>query len=110
MNLLITGHHLDLTPAIRQFVEEKVQRITRHFDQVMEIEVVLTLEENADKDKRQRAEVNVRVKGDTLHAESYAQDLYAALDSVVEKLDRQVARHKDKIKDHNNIATKHLQP
>ena len=110
MNLLITAHHFQLTPAIRQYVEEKVERLTRHFDEVREIEVVLVVEENADKDRRQRAEMNVRVKGDTLHGQSDAQDIYAALDSVLEKMDRQVARYKDKVQDHNNTAVKHLQP
>lgn len=110
MNLLITAHHFQLTPAIRLYVEEKVERLTRHFDQVLEIDVILAVEENADKDRRQRAEMNMRVKGDTLHAESDAQDIYAALDAVVEKMDRQLARYKDKVQDHNKAATKHLHP
>ncbi|MDB5796179.1 MAG: yhbN [Paucimonas sp.] len=111
MNLLITGHHLDLTPALRQYVEEKVTRLTRHFDQVIEIEVILAIEGTADKDRRQRAEINLRVKGDVLHAESEAQGLYAAIDTVVEKLDRQIARHKGKVQHHQNVPAKHyLQP
>ena len=108
MNLLITGHHLELTPALRQYVEEKVQRVTRHFDQIIEMEVILALESTADKDRRQRAEINLRVPGDTLHAECYSQEMYAAIDMVVEKLDRQVSKFKGKLKDHQNVATKHI--
>ncbi|WP_151446545.1 ribosome hibernation-promoting factor, HPF/YfiA family [Lacisediminimonas profundi] len=110
MNLQISGHHLDLTPAIRRYVEEKVERIKRHFDQVIQIEVILALEASADKDRRQRAEINVRVKGDLLHAESYAQNLYAAIDAAVDKLDRQVSTHKGKVQHHQNVAAKHLHP
>ena len=110
MNLQITAHHFELTPAIRQYVEEKLDRTTRNFDQIIGIEVVLTLEATADKDRRQRAETTLRVKGDTLHAESEAQDLYAAIDTMVEKLDRQLSKYKGKVQDHSNVAAKHLQP
>ncbi len=110
MNLLITGHHVELTPTLRQYVEEKVERVTRHFDHVMEVEVILALEGTTEKERRQRAEVNLRVPGDTLHAQCYAQDLYAAVDMVVEKLDRQMDRYKAKLRDHNNLAAKHIQP
>lgn len=110
MNLLITGHHLELTPTLRQYVEEKLERVTRHFDHVTEAEVILAVEGTTEKGRRQRAEVNLRVPGDTLHAECYAQDLYAAMDMVVEKLDRQLDRYKGKLRDHNNLAAKHIQP
>lgn len=110
MNLLITGHHLELTPALRQYVEEKMERISRHFEQVLEIEVTLALEPTADKERRQRAETNLRVKGDTLHAEAFAQDMYAAIDLMIEKLDRQVSRFKGKVQDHAKVPPKHLQP
>ena len=60
--------------------------------------------------RRQRAEVNLRVPGDTLHAQCYAQDLYAAVDMVVEKLDRQMDRYKGKLRDHDNLAAKRIQP
>jgi len=109
MNLLITGHHLDLTPAIRQYVEDKLKPITRHLDVIVEIEVILGVEAPADKDLRQRAEVNLRLKGDTLHAEHRAEDLYAAIDGVMEKLDRQAVKTKGKIKEHRRESTKRME-
>lgn len=110
MNLLITGHHLDLTPPLRQYVEEKIGHVTRQFDNVIEAEVILALEGTTEKGRRQRAELNLRVPGDTLHAECYAQDLYAAIDMMVEKMDRQMSRYKGKLRDHDNVAAKHIQP
>jgi len=107
MNILITGHHLELTQAIRDYVTNKLERITRHFDQVVDIAVILGIEAPSDKDKRQRAEINLRVKGEVLHAESYAQDVYAAIDTVIEKLDRQVLKFKGKVQDHRHEAAKH---
>lgn len=109
MNLLISGHHLELTPAIRAYVEDKVERVTRHFDQIFEIEVILGLERPSDKERRQKAEVNLRVKGDTIHVESFAENIYAAIDLVVEKLDRQVIKFKGKIKNHRHEGSKYLQ-
>lgn len=108
MNILITGQHLDLTPAIRAYVESKLERIIRHFDQVIDIAVILGVDTPADKDRRHRAEVNLRVKGDVLHAESCAEDLYAAIDMLVEKLDRQVLKVKEKIKGHRQTSIKHM--
>jgi len=109
MNLLITGHHLDLTPAIRQYVEEKLKPITRHLDVIVEIEVILGVEAPAEKELRQRAEVNLRLKGETLHAEDRAEDLYAAIDGVMEKLDRQAVKTKGKIKDHRRESAKRME-
>lgn len=106
MNTLITGHHLELTPAIRAYVESKLERITRHFDKIVEIEVILAVDTLPQKEMRQRAEVNLRLKGDTLHAEESAQDLYAAIDGMIEKLDRQVLKVKGKIKDHRHESGK----
>ncbi|MGV3741340.1 MAG: ribosome hibernation-promoting factor, HPF/YfiA family [Burkholderiaceae bacterium] len=108
MNILITGQHLDLTPAIRAYVENKLDRVLRHFDQVIEVAVVLGVDTPADKERRHRAEVNLRVKGDVLHAESRAEDLYAAIDTLVEKLDRQVLKLKEKIKAHRQTGIKHI--
>ena len=106
MNVLITGHHLELTPAIRSHIESKLERITRHFDQVIEIDVTLGIETPAEKSKRQTAEVNVRLKGETLHAEHHADDLYVAIDGLMEKLDRQMLKAKGKVKDHRQESTK----
>jgi putative sigma-54 modulation protein len=109
MNILITGHHLDLTPAIRQYVEDKLERITRHMDMIVEIDVTLSVDTPADKAKRQRAEINLRLKGDTLHAEDTAENLYAAIDGVIEKLDRQVLKVKGKIKEHRQESNKRVE-
>lgn len=107
MNLMITGHHLEVTPAIREYVQNKLERVVRHFDQIIDISVVLGVESLSEKDKRQRAEVNLRLKGDVIHVENVADDLYAAIDGLVDKLDRQVLKHKDKIRDHHHEGIKH---
>jgi len=108
MNLTISGHHLEVTPALRSYVTSKLDRITRHFDQVVDVKVLLSLENQKEKDKRQRAECNIRVKGNDLFAESAHEDLYAAVDDLMDKLDRQVVRHKGKLQSHDHAAAKHL--
>ena len=108
MNLTISGHHLDVTPALRNYVTTKLDRITRHFDQVVDIKVILTVENQQAKDGRQRAECNVHVKGNDMFAESAHADLYAAVDELVDKLDRQVVRHKSRVQDHSHAAPKRL--
>ncbi len=108
MNLTISGHHLDVSPALRSYVTSKLDRITRHFDQVVDVKVLLSVENQKEKDKRQRAECSIRVKGNDLFAESAHEDLYAAVDELMDKLDRQVVRHKDKVQSHDRAAAKHL--
>jgi putative sigma-54 modulation protein len=105
MNLTISGHHLEVTPALRSYVTTKLDRINRHFDQVVDVKVLLTVEKQKEKDRRQRAECNIHVKG---CAESAHADLYAAVDELVDKLDRQVVRHKDRVQDHHHEAPKRL--
>ena len=100
MNLTISGHHLEVTPALRSYVTTKLDRIIRHFDQVVDVKVLLTVEKQKEKEKRQRAECNVRVKGSDLFAEASHFDLYAAIDELMDKLDRMVVRHKDRQQDH----------
>lgn len=102
MNLKISGHHVELTPALREYVQNKLERIKRHFDNVIDITVTLAIDANTEKDKRQRAEINLHMRGKDLHVESEAQDMYAAIDLLMDKLDRQVLRHKDKIQDHQH--------
>lgn len=109
MNILITGHHLDLTPSIREHVENKLERIIRHFDQIIGIDVVLGIDTSAAKDKQQTAEVNLRLKGETLHAANSGEDLYGAIDGMIEKLDRQVLKVKGKIRDHRQEASKRIE-
>lgn len=108
MNLTISGHHLDVTPALHEYVLTKLDRVTRHFDQVVDINVLLTVEKQKEKAKRQKAEVTLHVKGRDIYVEQASEDLYAAIDSLVDKLDRQVVRHKDKLQDHHHTAPKRL--
>ena len=109
MNLTISGHHLEVTPALRGYVTSKLDRVTRHFDQMVGVKVLLSVENQKEKDKRQRAECTIRVKGNDLFAESAHEDLYAAVDELMDKLDRQVVRHKDKVQSYDRTgATKHL--
>lgn len=99
MNLNITGHHIEVTPAIRDYVTSKLDRITRHFDQVIDVKVILSVEK-----LRQKAEVNVHVRGNDIHVETEDGDLYAAIDALVDKLDRQILKHKEKLGEHHNNA------
>jgi putative sigma-54 modulation protein len=92
MNLNITGHHVAVTPALREYVTQKLNRVTRHFDHVIDMNVIMTVEK-----LRQKVEANVHVAGREIHAESVDDNLYAAIDFLADKLDRQVVRHKEKI-------------
>jgi putative sigma-54 modulation protein len=103
MNLIIHGHHVEVTPALRGYVEEKMERIRRHFDQVIDADVLLSVEDKL----RQRAEITLRVSGSSLFAESIEQDMYAAIDLLMDKLDRQVLRHKDRVRNHVHAPLKH---
>ncbi len=94
MNLNITGHHLDVTPAIRGYVEDKLARVTRHFDHVIDVSVVLSVEK-----LRQKAEVNVHLPGKDIFVEHVDGDMYAAIDALADKLDRQILKHKQKAGD-----------
>jgi putative sigma-54 modulation protein len=109
MNLTISGHHLEVTPALREYVVNKLDRVMRHFDQVVDITVLLTVEKQKEKERRQKAEVNLHVKGRDIHVEHANEDLYAAIDQLVDKLDRQVCRHKDRVQDHHHATAKRLE-
>ena len=108
MNLTISGHHLEVTPAIREYVQAKLERIKRHFDHVIDIAVILTVDKLPEKEKRQKAEINLHLRGKDLHVESMAHDLYAAIDALVDKLDRQVIKYKTKLQDHQHDAIKYM--
>jgi putative sigma-54 modulation protein len=108
MNLIISGHHLEVTPAIKEYVHSKLERIMRHFEHVIDIAVILTVDNLPEKEKRQKAEINLRLSGKALHVESVAHDLYAAIDSLIDKLDRQVIKYKDKLQQHEHEAIKYL--
>ncbi|MCQ8897437.1 ribosome-associated translation inhibitor RaiA [Limnobacter humi] len=102
MNLNINGHHLEVTPAIRQYVIEKLDRVKRHFDHVIDASVTLSVTKLV-----QKAEVTLHVRGKDIHAESSDENMYAAIDSLADKLDRQVLRHKDKLTSHSHAPIKH---
>jgi putative sigma-54 modulation protein len=108
MNLTISGHHLEVTPALREYVVNKLDRVTRHFDQVVDVSVLLTVEKQKEKERRQKAEVNLHVKGRDIYVEHSSEDLYAAIDTLMDKLDRQVMRHKDRLHDHHHEGVKRL--
>jgi putative sigma-54 modulation protein len=106
MNLTISGHHLDVTPALREYVLNKLDRVTRHFDQVVDVTVLLSIEKLKEKELRQKAEVTLHVKGKDIFVEQSAEDLYSAIDQLMDKLDRQVCRHKDRVQDHHHASPK----
>jgi len=103
MNLNVSGHHLEITPAIRNYVGEKLARVNRHFDQVIDVHVILSVDK-----MRQKAECTMHVRGKDIHCESEEQDLYAAIDLLVDKLDRQVLKYKDKMNAKPHEALKRL--
>ena len=96
MNLQISGHHLEITPAIHDYVTGKLERVTRHFDNVIDVNVILSVDK-----LKQKAEVTVHLSGKDVFVESTDEDLYAAIDSLADKLDRQIQKHKQKIQDHH---------
>ena len=96
MNLQISGHHLEITPAIHDYVTGKLERVTRHFDNVIDVNVILSVDK-----LKQKAEVTVHLSGKDVHVEAIDEDLYAAIDSLADKVDRQIQKHKQKVQDHH---------
>ncbi len=96
MQINITGHHVDITPALRAYVEEKLERLERHFDNITNAHVILEIEKD-----RQKAEATIHVSRGQVYADSEDENMYAAIDSLVDKLDRQIKKHKEKLKDHH---------
>ena len=101
MNINITGHHVEITPAIRDYVHSKLDRVIRHYDNVTSTHVILSVDK-----LKQKAEITLHVKGKDIHADSIETDLYAAIDTLVDKLDRQMVKHKEKISTHSNEGIK----
>jgi putative sigma-54 modulation protein len=95
MNLHLSGHHVDVTPAMRDYVTNKFTRLTRHFDHVIDVNVILSVEK-----LEQRIEANVHLRGKDIFCESSDADMYAAIDALVDKLDRQILKHKEKNFEH----------
>ncbi len=104
MNLHLTGHHVDITPAIRAYVLSKLERLTHHFDHVIEVNVILTVEKLSH-----RIEAGVHLSGKEIFCESSGSDMYAAIDGLADKLDRAVIKHKEKSLEHRHgTALKHM--
>lgn len=95
MQLNITGHHIELTEALHAYVTEKFQRIERHFDHITHAQVILSVEK-----QRQKAEAKLQVSGGDIFAQDEQEDMYASIDAMIDKLDRQVIKYKEKMKSH----------
>lgn len=96
MQLNVTGQNIDMTESLQNYVEEKMEKIERHFDNVTHVHVVLSVEK-----LRQKAEATINTGGADLHANAVNEDMYAAIDALVDKLDRQIKKHKEKLTDHH---------
>ncbi|MBQ0832165.1 MULTISPECIES: ribosome hibernation promoting factor [unclassified Marinobacter] len=101
MQLNISGHHVELTPALKDYVAEKLERLERHFDHISNCQVTLEVDK-----VRQIADATLHVVGGEIHAKAENEDMYAAIDGLVDKLDRQILKHKEKSVDRmqGNIA------
>ncbi len=96
MQLNVSGHHVEVTDSLRGYVTTKIERLERHFDIVSNVHCILTVEK-----LRHKAEAKVNVNGDTIYADATEEDMYAAIDGLVDKLDRRVKKHKEKLADHH---------
>jgi len=96
MQLNLTGHHIDITPPLREYVTSKMSRIQQHFDQISRIHCILTVEK-----LQHKAEATIDVRGAKVYADATADDMYAAIDSMTDKINRRIRRHKEKQTDHH---------
>ena len=96
MQLNLTGHHVEITPALRGYVKKKLERVSRHFESLIDVHCILTVEK-----LRQKAEATVQVSGARIYADATHEDMYAAIDALADKLDRCVKKHKEKLTDHH---------
>jgi putative sigma-54 modulation protein len=98
MLLNVTGHHIDVTTALKGYVEKKLDRIVRHSDHVIDVHCILTVEK-----LRHKAEATVLLNGGKVYADAVDGDMYAAIDALADKLDRRVKKHKEKLSDHHAL-------
>lgn len=105
MNLSISGHHLEVTPSIRSYLVGKMDRIRRHFDQVIDVSAVLSVDK-----LQQKAEITIRVRGKEINAQAVDADLYAAIDLLADRLDRQVLKYKTKRQARHHVPIKRTEP
>ena len=102
MNLSVTGHHLVVTASMRAYVESKLERVLRHFDHVIDVHVILSVQK-----LRQHAEVTLHVRGKDIFVETDSHNMYAALDALTDKLDRSVMKYKARLNARPHDALKH---
>ena len=95
MQISVTGHHVDITDALKNYVDNKFERLERHFEHVTNVHVILSVEK-----LRQKAEATMHVNGANVFADSVEEDMYAAIDALADKLDRQLIKHKEKSRGH----------
>lgn len=95
MQLSVTGHHVEVSAPLREYVANKIEKIGKHFDYVSDVHCILTVEK-----LRHKAEAKVSVNGGTIYADATEEDMYAAIDGLVDKLDRQIKKYKEKMVDH----------
>jgi len=96
MQLNVSGHHVEVTESLRGYVKTKIEKIERHFDLVSDVSCILTVEK-----LQHKAEATVNVNGGTIYADAIEEDMYAAIDGLVDKLDRRVRKYKEKLVDHH---------
>jgi len=95
MQIIVTGHHLEVTEALKAHVDAKFDRLARHFDNVTDVHVILSLEKLV-----QKAEATLQLNGIKIFAEDHQEDMYSAIDDLVDKLERQITKHKEKNSSH----------
>ena len=102
MNVQLSGQQIEITNAIRTLVESKMKKLKKHFDSMVDIHVNLKVEK-----LNQTAEATIHVRGHTLFATARSEDMYAAIDALIGKLDRQILKHKEKLKSHHEKEVVH---
>jgi putative sigma-54 modulation protein len=101
MQINLTGHHVDITEPLKDYVDTKFDRLARHFDDVINVHVILSVEK-----LRQKAEATIHVNGANVFADAVHEDMYAAIDGLIDKLDRQVIKYKEKRQSHRGNGAK----
>lgn len=101
MQINLTGHHVDITKPLKGYVDNKFDRLARHFDNMINVHVILSVEK-----LRQKAEATLQINGANVFADSVHEDMYAAIDGLIDKLDRQVIKYKEKRKNHRGSGPK----
>lgn len=100
MQITVKGHQVDVTPALHDYATSKFERVTRHFDHLHELNVVLGVEKLLHKAEA-TMHFGAKKSSRKLHAVATAADMYAAIDALVDKIDKQVRKHKEKLTDHH---------